>query len=278
MHPSLRIEASFIQGKAGKLFALHYAPHNDTCKAECFVVAGSFAEEMNRCRYMGTMLAQQLSMSNVGFLSVDAYGTGDSEGEFRDATWAQCYDDLLTAITYAESMGYQRISILGVRLGALQALQIAAKSEKKICRLVFWQPVVNGQTALTQFLRIRIAASMQRDEKPETIQDLERQIESGQHISVSGYEVGPDLFKGIKTAKFDEYVDALAVSIGWFTVISSAERKTPRGDMSMIERLRTTGTTVDHQEIVGPPFWLAHERTLVPELVDATVSYVIQSE
>jgi len=277
MHPSFRIEANFIQGGVGKLFALHYAPQKISEVSECIVAAASFAEEMNRCRYMSTMFAQRLSLLNVGYLSVDAYGTGDSEGEFEDSTWTQNYDDLLTAISYAESLGYQRISILGVRLGALQALR-AVTETKRIRRLIFWQPVINGQAALTQFLRIRIAASMQRDEKPETIKDLEQQIENGRHISVSGYEVGSDLFNGIKTAKFDRYVDALDVAVGWFTVISSAERKTPRGDMSMIDKLRQNGILVDHQEVVGPPFWLAHERTLVPELVDATVNYVAQTD
>jgi len=90
--------------------------------------------------------------------------------------------------------------------------------------------------------------------------------------------VGSDLFNGIKTAKFDRYVDALDVAVGWFTVISSAQRKTPRGDMSMVDKLRQNGILVDHQEVVGPPFWLAHERTLVPELVDATVNYVAQTD
>jgi hypothetical protein len=118
---------------------------------------------------------------------------------------------------------------------------------------------------------------MQRDEKPETIQDLEKQIEKGQLISVSGYDVSPALFKGIKVAKFASYIDALSIPVGWFTVISSIDRKTPRADMLMIEKWRQCGAIINHQEIVGPPFWLAHERTLVPELVKATTHYVIQS-
>ncbi|SER12357.1 exosortase A system-associated hydrolase 2 [Nitrosomonas sp. Nm51] len=271
-----RIEVDFIQGGAGKLFALHYAPESITDETECIVAAASFAEEMNRCRYMCTLFAQQVSQFNYGFLSVDTYGTGDSEGEFKDSNWEQGCQDLLAAITYAGTLGYQKISILGVRLGALQAVQIAG-AIKCLQRLIFWQPVINGQAALTQFLRIRIAASMQRGEQQETVQDLENQINNGQHISVSGYDVGPDLFKGIKAAKFNSFVNSLVVPVGWFTVITSADRKTPRGDMMMIEKWRERGARIDHQEVIGPPFWLAHERTLVPELVEATVRYVTQS-
>lgn len=273
MRSQFRIEADYIRGGAGKLFALHYAPPNITDKSECIVVAASFAEEMNRCRYMSTMFAQQISQFDFGFLSVDAYGTGDSEGEYKDSSWNQSCQDLQTAITYAGTLGYQKVSILGVRLGALQAMQAAGTTEC-LQRLIFWQPVINGQAALTQFLRIRIAASMQRGEQQETIQELESLINNGRHISVSGYDVGPDLFKGIKAAKFDSFINSLAVPVGWFTVIASSDRKTPKGDMMMIEKLRQHDIRVDHQEIIGPPFWLAHERTLVPELVEATVRYV----
>ncbi|SFK83726.1 exosortase A system-associated hydrolase 2 [Nitrosomonas aestuarii] len=276
MHPRLRITPSFIQGGVGKLFSIHYAPDCITSESECFVVASSFAEEMNRCRYMGTMLAQQLTQQNFGFLVVDAYGTGDSDGEFRDSNWEQSCQDLMTAVSYADTLGYKQVSIMGVRLGALQAMQISG-AIKNLKRLIFWQPVINGQATLTQFLRIKIAASMQRDEKVETTQEMEKQIENGQYISVSGYEVGPDLFKGIKAAKFESYIGAVSVPVGWFTVISSTDRKTPRGDLMMIEKWRQKGVAVNHQEIVGPPFWLAHERTLVPELVDATVRYVTES-
>jgi len=276
MRSLLRITPSFIQGSAGKLFSIHYAPSSITSESECIVVAPSFAEEMNRCRYMGTLLAQQLSQQNFGFLSVDAYGTGDSEGEFESSSWEQSCKDLKTAVSYACTLGYQQISILGVRLGALQAIQTSVEINN-LKRLIFWQPVINGQAALTQFLRIKIAASMQRNEKTETTQELEIQIENGQHISVSGYEVGPDLFKGIKAAKFETYLDAVSLPVGWFTVISSADRKTPRGDIMMIEKWRQKGVVVNHREVIGPPFWLAHERTLVPELVDATVRYVTES-
>lgn len=55
MNPKCHITPNFIEGSAGKLFTLHYAPENISNESECFIVVASFAEEMNRCRYMGTM-------------------------------------------------------------------------------------------------------------------------------------------------------------------------------------------------------------------------------
>ena len=277
MNLSYNVTPSFIDGSAGKLFALHYAPLKISEKSECIIIAASFAEEMNRCRYMSTLLAQSLANHGYGFISVDAYGTGDSEGDFKDAGWEQACQDLLAGISYAYTLGYQKITLLGVRLGALQALKVSSEISN-LKRLIFWQPLINGQSALVQFLRIKIAASMNRDEKPETIQSLEAQIESGNHINVSGYDVSPELFRGTQATKFDDYIDSVSVPVGWFTVLSSADRKTPRGDMMLIDKWRQNGTKIIHQELIGIPFWQTHERALVPELVDATIQHVIETD
>ncbi len=277
MNPTNYITPKFIEGNAGKLFSLHYAPQNITGNSECFVIAPSFAEEMNRCRYMGTMLAQLLSRNGFGYLIVDTYGTGDSEGDSKDVGWDQNCQDLKTAFEYAHTLGYSHVSLLGVRLGALQVMQILPKLEN-VNRLVFWQPVINGQAALTQFLRIKIAASIGRNEKAETIGDFEKQIEQGNYLSVAGYDMSPELFKAMKEAKFLGNIETCSIPVAWFTTLTSADRKTPRSDLVLIDQWRAQGAKIDHMEIIGPPFWQAHERTLIPELVDATVKYVAGSK
>lgn len=276
MSPDYRITSSFIEGQAGKLFALHYAPNKIANQSECFVVAASLAEEMNRCRYMGTMLAQQLSMRGYGYLVVDAYGTGDSAGDTKDVCWEQTCRDLNTAIQHAFTLGYQHVSLIGIRLGALQVMQVAAKLPN-IKRLIFWQPIINGQAALTQFLRIKIAASIGRNEEPGTIKDFEAQIERGEYLNVAGYDINPEFFNGIKTAHFKNHLESCIFPVGWFTTLTSADRRTPQGDVKLIQEWRNKGSNVSHIEIIGPSFWQAHERTLVPELVEETIKYVTES-
>lgn len=273
MKPMSDITPLFIEGDAGKLFTLHYAPKNNSVKSECFIVAASFAEEMNRCRYMGTLLAQSLSKLGYGFLVVDAYGTGDSAGDFQDASWEQSCRDLITGIEYAKILGYQQVSLLGVRLGALQAIRVASEV-KEIKRLIMWQPVINGQAALTQFLRIKIAASINRNEKPGKIKDFEAQIDRNENLSVAGYDMSANYFKGIRSANFNNYIEFNSSPICWFTILGSADRKTPQGDLKLIEKWRKNGAVIDHREIIGSSFWQAHERTLVPELIDETIEYV----
>ncbi len=276
MNPDYHITPSFIEGSAGKIFALHYSPQDITNQSECFVVAASLAEEMNRCRYMGTMLAQQLSMRGYGYLVVDTYGSGDSAGDTLDVRWDQIYQDLNTAIEHAFSLGYKHVSLLGIRLGALHVMQVAAKCPN-IKRLIFWQPIINGQSALTQFLRIKIAASIGRNEEPGTIKDFEAQIARGEYLNVTGYDIHPEFFNGIKTAHFKNHIASCSMPVGWFTTLTSADRKTPQGDIKLIQSWREQGSDIRHIEVIGPSFWQAHERTLVPELVEETIKYVTES-
>lgn len=268
------IVAGFLPGTRGQLYTVHYIPSILSEKAECIVVSSAFAEEMNRCRYMCTMFAQGIASQGVGFFSYDTYGTGDSEGDFDELEWGQAGADLLTVCKYVLEQGYTRISILGIRMGALQALQVA-KLIPNLHRMLFWQPVVNGNTALTQLLRLKIAGTINRDEESSSSEDFESMAESGKHIEVAGYSLSPNLFKGMKSAKMEDYLDFTHVKIVWFTTIASEKRKPPRAEILLMDKWRAEGATIDNFSIVGPPYWQVHERTLAPALVAATVQCVV---
>lgn len=276
MSSHYRLDPAFINGSQGALFSMHYTPlsASDTC----VIGVPSFAEEMNRCRYMQTMLAQQLcEKNNTGLLCVDPFGTGDSAGNFNEGGWEQWVDDTVTAYHYAKHLGYTNICLLGVRFGALLALAATEKllgTEETPSRLVFWQPIINGHSAFTQFLRIKIAASIGRDEEAGNTADLEAQMLEGKVIEVAGYFVSKDIFTGIRDAAITNHLSITNVPIDWYTVLASEERKTPRGDSKVIDKWMENGATINHHKVIGPAFWQAHERTLVPSLVTDTVNHL----
>ena len=267
------IEAKFIPGKKGQLFALHRPPQNITQDSECFVLAAPFAEEMNRCRYMCTMLGQRIPQYGHGYLSVDSYGTGDSAGDFVEADWDTWCEDLIAACQYAKELGYRRISLFAIRLGAQLAMEVAENIDS-LQRIVLWQPVISGKTALTQFLRIRIAASLERDEQGGSVADFEQQIEDGNALQVAGYDVSPGLFRGIQGAHLDQHLDFNSVPIAWFNTLASEDRTTPRVELNFLEKWRAKGAQIQHTTVIGPSYWAVHDRTLAPTLVDATVHYI----
>jgi exosortase A-associated hydrolase 2 len=274
MKKTFSLEPAYIDGSKGSLFALHFRPLTQNDASECFVIVSSFAEEMNRCRYMQNLLAQALTEQGYSLLIVDPYGTGDSAGEFADADWQQWVRDILTAADYAEKLGYENVSLLAIRLGALLATA-AATQINNLKRIVFWQPVVSGKTTLNQFLRLKIAASINRDEDAGTTAQLENEIREGKSIQVAGYDMSPGLFEGIHAADLESAFHLTDIPIAWFTILASSERKTPRSDIKSIESWRSNGADIQHFNIIGPAFWQAHERTLAPDLIPATLGYIL---
>lgn len=266
-------DAYFLTGGRGALFTLHHRPAAALEQSECFVIVPPFAEEMNRCRYMCTLFAQSLRGANYGILSVDLYGTGDSAGDFIDADWQQWRGDILQAIDHAKELGYAKVSLLAIRSGTLLAMEAVA--QRSDChRLIFWQPAISGDAIITQFLRIKLAASMERDEKGVTAADLKAEIANGNSIEVAGYDVSPGLFNGLKDSAVKSHLDICSLPIGWFTLVASEERKPPRPELKLIDEWRSRGAQIDHKICVGPAYWQAHERTLAPALIEATAEYV----
>ena len=271
MNPASTLKPGFIDGEKGALFAMHHEPNTQGPLNECVVVLPAFAEEMNRCRYMQTLLAQALTAQGIGLLAVDPFGTGDSAGDFQDADWSGWVTDSTQAASYASTLGYQRVSLLGIRIGALLALE-AAPNIANLAQLLFWQPVYNGKATLTQFLRLKIAAAMARGEDGITTAQLEEQINQGNSIQIAGYDVSPELYNGIKQAHISNHFETLKSPVSWFSVLPSADKKPPRADLQTIEKLRNHNIEVQQHTVIGPAFWQAHERTLAPNLIPATLA------
>jgi uncharacterized protein len=94
-----------------------------------------------------TLRQLALKLSSAGFhtLRFDFYGTGDSGGESTDADLAGCEADLETAIEeLTEITGLTKVTLIGLRLGAVFAAGGAARLRGKIEALVLWDPVISG--------------------------------------------------------------------------------------------------------------------------------------
>ncbi|MGH8729151.1 MAG: hydrolase 2, exosortase A system-associated [Burkholderiales bacterium] len=256
MAPASR--AFFLPGARGRIFCLHYSPARESQ----LIVVPPFAEEMNKSRRMFTLLANALK--SRGVLITDLYGTGDSEGDFADSRWEIWKQDLALAMRYLIDRGASVVTVLGLRLGALLALECAGDGLIAADRVVFWQPVTSGNAFMTQFLRLRIAANMAAG-KQETTQSLRQRLAAGESLEVAGYCLAPALAAAIDNAS----MRALAPdhSLQWMEIgsaISPASRR-------IIDGWRNA---VSETLVAGPPFWATSEITLVPELIEKTVAVV----
>jgi exosortase A-associated hydrolase 1/exosortase A-associated hydrolase 2 len=258
-----------LEGSRGALGAFYTPPHEGVAARGDVLVVPAFAEEMNRCRAMVSRQARLWAAQGVGTLVLDPFGTGDSDGEFVDATWAQWRDDLRRGIDWLDSHGGGCHALLGLRVGAVMAAELARACDG-VQRLLLWQPVISGKTHLTQFLRVRIAAELNQTDRIKSTDELRRMFAVGQAVEVSGYEVGPALATELDATAFDAANWPARVEVDWLEVVPDGAPTLAPASQKVVETLRQAGAAVRAQAVSGPAFWHVHERVLAPALLDAS--------
>ena len=271
----VKAEPFFLEGPNGRLFAVYHPPQQGVEVKGCFLYVQPFAEEMNRCRQMVSLQAREFSKLGYGCLLLDLYGTGDSEGEYQEGTWDIYQADLRTGLQWISSKGYTNILLWAVRHGALLALELAC-SMPPPHRLLFWQPVLNGQTALTQILRIEFAASLTGENKV-SMDNLRKQIHASEIIELSGYQTAGSFLTALEASKVSNYYKLPEVEVHWFDVLSS-EGQNPARARTMVEHeWKNAGAQVHYETVVGPAFWQVWERVIAGTLIDQTSAWARQS-
>jgi exosortase A-associated hydrolase 2 len=267
----------FMAGAADELFAVHYPPSAGVAAGDGVLFIPPFAEEMNKCRRMCAIMARHLSTLGYGSLLVDLYGTGDSRGDFGDARWELWRTDLMLAVERLVAWGHQTIHLIAVRLGALLAADLESAAPCSVGRLILWHPVTNGEQFMTQFLRLRTAATMMeaesRKEKPE---DLRRELRSGQAVEIGGYRLSPDLALAIEKRTLAAAPLERVAAVHWLDVAPDAERPLSPASVRCIEALRQRGRRVSARTVAGEPFWSTVEIAAPMALLDATSAALAQ--
>lgn len=224
---------------------------------------------------MAALQARAFAEIGFGVLQIDLFGCGDSGGDFSEARWNIWIQDLAVAVTWVESRITAPIFLWGLRLGALLALDFARSSKRKIDRIILWQPVISGESFLTQFLRLRLAnerLATGTGEKKMAGTDMMRvSLRAGNTLEVAGYEITPQLASALDSLKAAE----LAVTkcpVHWFEIISEPGRPmTPAGSKAAAVWQNSEVDLYVHL-VPGLPFWATQEISECPELVSATVN------
>jgi exosortase A-associated hydrolase 2 len=260
----------FIDGPAGRLFAVHYRPPNATDTGADLIYVPPFAEEMNCSRRMAALQARSFAAAGIGVVVLDLFGTGDSAGEFVDARWGVWRDDLSAAASWLESRGRRTLGLWGLRLGGLLAAEVASRHPTQFRRLLLWQPVTEGKAMLTQFLRIRVAAGLSGEGR-ESTEGLRAELSGGRSAEIAGYDLAPELAAAIDAARLDAFDLAGVERVDWLDVTAEAGAALPPGRQRFVDRWRDGGVAISARSVAGEPFWTIQETTLAPELLAATL-------
>jgi exosortase A-associated hydrolase 2 len=247
----------FFPGPAGNLFAMYYPPAESDIDGGDVLYVHPFAGEMFASRNLIAALARQLAGAGLGVLTVDLYGCGDSSGDFSDARWEIWRGDLAAAAGWLREQGRDRLSLWGLRLGALLAMDFAARSRQTYERIVLWQPVVTGRDLLSQFFRMnadeadgKLFAGQLADP------GARMRLPEVHHVEIAGYELSWELIRAIDKLEIAPLGKTVSEPVHWAEVGERADNPFHPDSLRVIEEWKQHGVRVITHKSVAPPFWL----------------------
>jgi exosortase A-associated hydrolase 2 len=266
----------FLPSSAGRIFCIYHQPSGDVQTWGNVLVVPGFNEEMNRCRSMVTIQAQALARQGLGTLVIDLYGTGESDGEYGDARWDTWLEDIRCATAWLDDQSGGCVALLGIRLGFPLAVS-AVRNVPKTRALIAWQGVADGKSYFTQFMRMKMAANMDRTDIPkETSGSMRAQLAAGSSIEIAGYEINPELSMALDNLKLAELLPPETSKVIWFEKAVEPESVLSPASEKLLDSWQKSGRTIETQFFDGPAFWALHDRFIAPDLVTKTSGWLQQ--
>jgi exosortase A-associated hydrolase 2 len=259
----------FLSRDNRQLFTLTLQPTGKPRAAIVFVPP--FAEELNKSRRTVACQARQLAAQGYAVTLLDLSGTGDSGGELVDVSWQDWLEDVQYTVAQVASQGLPVI-LWGLRLGALLACDVAQGSTD-VSHLVMWQPALNGEQHIDQFLRYELGGQMLKGDAGFDRAALWRELRTGRQLDVAGYQLPSRLALQIAQARLGDMNPGCAVS--WMDIGSPAP-VTPAMPVSRVmSRWQESGTAVSWLGVQGEFFWRNVDSPDSPELVAQTCQQVM---
>ena len=292
------VNTGFLALPEHSLFVVIHLPAVDSWPSHWVLHCPAFAEEMNKSRKMVMDQARAFAEQGVGVLLPDLWGTGDSPGEFSDADWMVWRRNLMQILVWLKQQGSQTVTLWGLRLGCLLAQDIQQDWQADwphLRQLLYWQPLLNGKQAVTQFLRLRLASGLlegaaldsqpiaaaevpaaatepPRRSKPETVNDLRQRFAAGEYVEVAGYRLSPSLIKQLDSLAGDAILPTVPVT--WLEVKNQSQAQLSVATSRTLESWQQQNPVVNaevHGQVVGgEAFWTTQEIASAPELITAS--------
>lgn len=139
-------ESVVLENKGQKIFGIFHRPIKKNHYPTVLMCHGLAGHKTGRYR-LYVHLAERLSKLGIASLRIDFRGSGDSEGNFSDATIGSEVSDAMLALDYLRhrpDVDPSRIGIFGRSVGGTVAL-ITAQKSRPIKSLAIWSPLYDGK-------------------------------------------------------------------------------------------------------------------------------------
>tara|TARA_R110000823_G_scaffold210224_15_gene340624 strand:+ start:15388 stop:16200 length:813 start_codon:yes stop_codon:yes gene_type:complete len=259
------ITAGFLECPERPLFHLLLRPTNQPALGSVLYLH-PFAEEMHKSRRNVAAMARLLATSGFNVMLPDLSGCGDGPGEFRDADWETWRADAAVALAALRAIDSVPVTLWGLRLGALLACELS-QSENDLQRLLLWQPVLNGEQQIDQFLRLRSAAAAVDSSAGFDRKTLWGELRAGRSLEIAGYELSSALALQMSRLRLHDLMPSCAVR--WLEVSPTAQFTLP--SVNVQAHWRDQGVEVAQTAVTGEPFWRNHDAPINTDLQRTSV-------
>lgn len=264
-------QAFFLPTPTGQRFCLFH-PAQGSRRQGSVLYLHPFAEELNTTRRVVARQARALAQAGFAVLQIDLLGCGDSECEFADATWHAWLEDAQLAHHWLAEHAPGPRWLWGMRGGTLLATALAARLPHP-SHLLLWQPVINGQQMLQQFLRLH-AAGQWLSEGNQGLGNGNtpaQALAAGASVDIAGYTLSPALAQGLSAARMQAPVSAAPGHLVWIDTSTQPEPELSPAASTHLDTWRNAGWSVNAQAVSAPAFWQTVGTDEAPALLGATL-------
>jgi len=256
------IKADFLEYQGRKLFYLLLQPIGMQAKGSVLYLP-PFTEEMHRARHIVASQAREMAVRGYNVLLPDLTGCGDSGGEFADADWQTWLADAGVWADLLRDLESGPLVVWGLRMGALLACELS-RCRTDIAKLILWQPTLNGEQQIDQFLRLRTVPVAMKNERHFDRTMLWNELRAGRPLEISGYELSSAMALEIAKVRLQNLPPNCPVH--WLEIGARPEQGPAIASHNVMQNWRERGVVLEVITIGGEPFWRNPESGVNREL------------
>lgn len=162
----------FFGSTDSPLFGVYTPPRASVAREAGVLLCAPIGLEYLRTHYALRLLAAQLASMGFHVLRFDYHGTGDSAGEIGAGQYERWLDNIVLAMEELTELSGNEPVVVGLRMGAMLALEAAVRRRREVKGAVLWDPVVSGSEYLAAVTKMNEEMVALRPVPPQCGEDL----------------------------------------------------------------------------------------------------------